>query len=114
MSEKEGEILMKIRQGFVSNSSSSSFVISINGLSESQLKFLKNVKQKAKLTIPAKIRRTQRKNCMNEFGYYNEPDIDMWNIEYEKDNVSFSVIMTNFDMEQFILNYGIPKEAIRQ
>lgn len=76
---------MKIREGFVSNSSSSSFIISKPKLSALQLMALRNHIQVGK-----------------ELGIeYCDPE-DAWDITEDDDTIRLSTFMDNFDMEEFI------------
>lgn len=78
---------MKIRQGFVSNSSSSSFVI-------------------AKSAITAE----QRDNIYN---HYEVADDDMWDVSENDHFILGYTFMDNFNMLEFLIGIGIPRDAIR-
>lgn len=88
---------MKIRTGFVSNSSSSSFVIQRSRLSAYQLDLI----------------------C-DHIHYAKDLDIDMtyaeerdaWSIEKEPMCVRGSTTMDNFDMAEFLDKIGISEEDI--
>ena len=75
---------MKIRYGFVSNSSSSSFVLPLHGLKLSELNKIKN-----HIYFGRKLR----------LGYVD--DRDAWNIEVRNGYVYGYTSMTNFDMSYF-------------
>jgi len=76
---------MKFREGFVSNSSSASFIISKPKLSALQLIALHNHIQIGK-----------------ELGIeYCDPE-DAWDITEDDDTITLSTFMNNFDMEEFI------------
>ncbi len=79
---------MKIRQGFVSNSSSSSFIIGKSNLTVAQLDAIKN------------------------HHMHVEKSYDTWSITEEDDLVKGSTDMDNFDMNIFLEKIGIDEEKI--
>ena len=79
---------MKIRQGFVSNSSSASFVVSLRKLSLEQL---------------CKIMNHTKWGKEFEMNYYE----DSWSITVEDGVLHGSTSMDNFDMEAFLVKIGI-------
>ncbi|MFA5406996.1 MAG: hypothetical protein WC307_06590 [Candidatus Nanoarchaeia archaeon] len=73
---------MKIRLGFVSNSSSSSFVISKNSLTNYQLNAIREHSAIGRIVgIP-----------------YSDEE---WDIHEDEDNISGNTMMDNFDMREF-------------
>ena len=80
---------MKIRKGFVSNSSSSSFVIDKYYLSQEQIDMIKN---HLKIALDA---------CMyNDYdGYY----MNEWSIKEDDEKVYMYTGMDNFDMYHFLI-----------
>jgi len=80
---------MKIRKGFVSNSSSSSFIILTDNISAKQLKKIYNHRIKTK------------------------PD-DWWSIIEKDDYIQLSTFMDNFDMYTYLINIGVNEEDILQ
>lgn len=78
---------MKIRDGFVPNSSSSSFVV-------------------AKSAITAE----QRDKI---YDHYKIADDDAWSISENNHFVSGYTFMDNFNMFEFLIEIGIPSDAIR-
>ena len=81
---------MKIRGGFVSNPSSSSFVISKDNLSKRQIKMIHLHLHKAR-------------RHRHEFGFLR--DEDEWTITEEGDEIRGSTWMDNFDMRHYLKEY---------
>ena len=87
---------MKIRNGFVSNSSSSSFIINKDDLSEEQVEKIRNhIKVGQKLGI--------------EFCEKS----DAWRIEEKTNTICGFTIIDNFDMEEFLKKIDIPEDKIK-
>ena len=81
---------MKIRNGFVSNSSSSSFVIPKDKLTFEQIQQIYNHTSEAE----------------KHFEYYDFGDIyDSWYIDENEYYIMGSCIMDNFSMYEFLINY---------
>ena len=89
---------MKIRNGFVSNSSSSSFMIARSALTEVQIEYIKNHTCKGpEYDIPREL-------C--------DPG-DAWAI-YESEYAVFGeTSMANFPMDEFLFKIGVPSSAMR-
>jgi hypothetical protein len=85
---------MKIKTDFVTNSSSSSFVIPKNILSFEQIYQIMN---------HMKIAREINDPDVN-FGYIHS-DYDEWYIIIEDDKIKGSTSMDNFDMDEFLKIY---------
>ena len=83
-----------MRNGFVSNSSSSSFVIKLKDVSPTQLDEIVNY------DISAKIR--------NLCEFYDEG----WYITIDEDEVRGDTSMDNFDMVEFLHAIGVPNDKI--
>ena len=78
---------MKKRQGFVSNSSSSSFIVKRNAITDDQYNKLIN--------------------CMSESDKYGGAD-DPWFIKDHGEFIIGSTYMDNFDMDEFCFDNNIP------
>ena len=88
---------MKTRSGFVSNSSSSSFVIKKDNLCFMQVLMI------------TKYRKTIETLFEDEdFGYID----DFWEITEDDDEVRGSTSMDNFNIGLFLDKIGVKKEAI--
>jgi hypothetical protein len=90
---------MKIREGFVSNSSSASFILKKRYLSEKQIWQVRNHIDKYRelgIEYPYQISRW-----------------DAWHLVEDEDLIEGDTSMTNFDMEGFFETIGIPEEAYR-
>lgn len=85
---------MKIRKGFVSNSSSSSFVIDKMYLTDTQMEFIRNAVEIAK-------------NYTN-IDTYDQP----WEIIETDDTISGTTSMDNFDMAEFLTEIGVNSNFI--
>jgi hypothetical protein len=85
---------MKIRNGFVSNSSSSSFIIKTCCLSKEKKNLLLKANEVAELLVP----------------FSAEP----WNIDDCGDHVAFETSLDNFQMAQFLTNLGFTCEGFDQ
>jgi len=87
---------VKIRSGFVSNSSSSSFIVIKKDLKEEQIESIRNHKKVAV-----------------KMGYKEAKD-GFWDIDENDDRFILSTTMDNFDMETFLGEIEIPRENIEE
>lgn len=88
---------MKIREGFVSNSSSSSFIINLNNISKNQLQQIENhSKSKSYKTM------------------YGKDKFQCWDILINKkqNTVRGSTSMDNFDMGEYLDTIGVRSDHI--
>lgn len=92
---------MKVRNGFVSNSSSSSFIISKHFISEHQLEQIRNHIQVAK-----------DEGWLSEQGGGQLGWAEPWDIEENEHEVLGNTYMDNFYMESFLVMIGIPRQYI--
>ena len=86
---------MKTRTGFVSNSSSSSFIISLGDLTGKQVK---------------QILAHQIKGAKMGLLY---ADSDPWRVWTTEDQIQGETWMDNFDMEEFLQRIGVPDSAVQ-
>lgn len=89
---------MKKRIGFVSNSSSSSFVIFKEALSEKQVDMLLNIETWIDFFIKLDEKNDNRDNLKDKFEYYNS---DPWNISEHEDYIFGETSMDNFDISDY-------------
>lgn len=91
---------MKFRRGFVSNSSSSSFVLMKKFLFNEQIEKIKNHME-------------EYKKIDLDFGYgINESDA--WKVDEFSDVIILNTSMDNFNMDLFLDYIGIDKRAIKE
>jgi hypothetical protein len=96
---------MKLRMGFVSNSSSASFIIQKKNISEKQIEMIKNHYEEG-YNLQKKNGETD-KYVMEE---YYPSDWDKWAIKEDDDTITVATSMTNFDMEGFLTDIGLKED----
>jgi hypothetical protein len=101
---------MKIRNGFVSNSSSSSFMIPKRYVSEYQLELIENHIEKARKIDPT---HDWPSECYSGYTPSEWGFSDRWSITVDEDLVEGYTNMDNFDMNHFLQEIGIPADKIR-
>jgi hypothetical protein len=103
---------MKIRHGFVSNSSSSSFVIPKSALSELQMYKIRNYQEIVKDVLAAEAK---AKAAGVEVEYPNRFEYcdDAWHISETEHIIKGSTTMDNFDFSRFLAEIvGVAEEDI--
>jgi len=90
---------MKNRNGFVSNSSSSSFIVKKEGLNELQIYAIHNHIE------------IVNKKIFTEWEYEENVD-ESWDVTENENTIELSTWMDNFDMEFFLKKIGVPEENI--
>lgn len=94
---------MKIRNGFVSNSSSSSFMIYKKDLTEKQIYWIKNHIAACHLSSFKKFSNLVSNHIREQ---------DAWDIRNEDDKIIMSTIIDNFDMLLFLEYIGVDRNNI--
>lgn len=101
---------MKLREGFVSNSSSSSFVIKKYELSQRQIDQIVNHKEVSQTFV-------KPDDWEDEYGIWDEryifcQDGEEWGIEIQPEHIYGYTAMDNFDMSRFLEHIGINETHI--
>ena len=91
---------MKVRNGFVSKSSSSSFVINKYELSQRQIDQIENhAEVSGGLICPR--------------GDWGDTELCPWDINIDESTVCGFTICDNFNMKQFLIAIGVRQNAVR-
>ena len=95
---------MKIRNGFVSNSSSSSFLIIKAGLTDEQIRDIYDHIAIAQIIDEQEVNKGKKK----KYEYYEE-----WSIEENEQFLHAWTFMDNFDLDTFMINeVGVREDDI--
>ena len=97
---------MKLRKGFVSNSSSSSFVVDKNLTNAVVCDKIRNHMEVAREMY------ADHEDEWTEVGYIDD-NSDAWSIHEYAEKIEGYTSMNNFDMEAFFEKIGVPKEAYK-
>jgi hypothetical protein len=95
---------MKTRNGFVSNSSSSSFCLAKKNLTELQISIIKNhieFHEIIKYSVPRAV-------YFQELDGYDWTEHDEWHIKEDEESLTGHTTMANFDMDEIFKFIGIP------
>jgi len=118
---------MKIRQGFVSNSSSSSFIIDKRFISPYQKELIldpiESFKELCEYKYKQEIDYIHRYNSEPSLQEYidekkdlfgwDENDINQWSIKENKDKITFYVDLDNFDYLEYVEWIGVDRRALK-
>lgn len=96
---------MKIRFGFVSNSSSSSFILSKSKMTKKQIRSIIN-----HMDVWWLIKDRDVKNKI--YTCYERKGWDAWTVEEKDDKLKVSTHMDNFSMHDFFKYIGLRMDAI--
>lgn len=95
---------MKLKYDFVTNSSSSSFIIDKKHLTKKQIMMIHDHIDIGKIL--------DRTNKRMYYGHYPVAMADEWRIEEYKYQLKFDTVMDNFDMWWFLSEIGVKDEHI--
>jgi hypothetical protein len=95
---------MKIRLGFVSNSSSASFYIAVKYLSQDQISKIYN-----HITAVKDLKENEK---ISAWKGGEADERDAWHIWVQDDILHGFTVMDNFDMEGFLEAIGVPQDKI--
>ena len=101
---------MKYRNGFVSNSSSSSFVILKDSISNKQKDMIFNVEHWVDFFIMLDEENDNRDNLKEKFSYYDE---DPWRIVEYEDFIFGETSMDNFNIGDFLDYIKVDRNYIK-
>ena len=99
---------MKTRMGFVSNSSSSSFVIMLSDLNDYQIDAIEN---HVEISRSFSRRKLKKANLEDSFEACGEGE--RWSISCYGNTIQGNTWMDNFNMRAFLKIIGVKEEVIR-
>lgn len=102
---------MKNRIGFVSNSSSASFIIQKKDITEEQLDQIRNHFEESK-KISEKDPEYPNIHIKSENYAYPVKEYDAWNIDETETEIKGVTYMDNFDMHAFLCAIGVKNDVI--
>jgi hypothetical protein len=103
---------MKIRDGFVSNSSSSSFMIPKSALTAQQIYKIMHFQETVKkiLKDEADMRAVGVEiDFPDRFNWYDDGD---WSVREREHSIKGTTMMDNFDFHRFLKEIGVPQDEI--
>lgn len=115
---------MKVRDGFVSNSSSCSFVINKKDLTEEQIEAIVNHAEIAKVVDESliKLNRKLKKIGLETHDFYFNTEfyesyfgfLDKWRIVNEDNRLILGCIVDNFNMYKFLDFIGVDMDQVKE
>lgn len=97
--------MMKLKTDFITNSSSTSFIIDKKHLTKKQIMMIHDHIELGKIL-------EDHMGMRSYFGKYPLTIFDEWKIEEYSDQLKFDTIMDNFDMWWFLKEIGVKDEHI--
>lgn len=106
-----GYLTMKIRNSFISNSSSASFFINKNDITKEQVDYIKRHREVSNMANPPYIVDIQ--DLENYFDYELKCENgDEWDIDEDKEYIKGKTYMDNFNMFLFLKRIGVKKAEL--
>jgi predicted oxidoreductase len=100
---------MKVRNGYVSNSSSSSFVLLKDAISNNQLDMILNIEEWIEIIIKEDEENGSIDKLREKFEYY---DSDPWRISDYGDYIFGETSMDNFSMSDYLNHIKVDRDYI--
>lgn len=104
---------MKIRAGFISNSSSSSFIINKKDISAHQAELIKRHYEISNMDYPPYVRNDDKRE-QSYYLHYEKTcmESDIWNIYDDEDTIEGYTILDNFSMKNYLYRIGIDDNIV--